>query len=91
MNLPRRQLLKGLALGLGLSMGLGVVVAQANAMSLSEAVNKVRRDTGGKVLSARTEIRNNRQVHIIKVLTKDGKVRYVQVNGDPVQPRRPGG
>lgn len=87
MNPRRRQLL--LAAALGIAFGLGA--PQAGAMTLAEAVNKVRRDTGGKVLSARTEIRNNRQIHIVKVLTKDGKVRYVQVAGDPVKPRRPRG
>lgn len=86
MNSRRRKLL----LCLGLGLGLAVASASVSAMSLSQAVNKVRRDTGGKVLSARTEVRNNRQIHVIKVLTKDGKVRYVQVAGDPVKPRRPG-
>ncbi|MEM1090919.1 MAG: hypothetical protein AAF552_04960 [Pseudomonadota bacterium] len=75
-----------MAATLGLALGLGVPAA--SAMTLAQAVNKVRRDTGGKVLSARTEVRNNRQIHIVKVLTKDGKVRYVQVAGNPVKPRR---
>ncbi len=87
MNKRRRHLLLGLTVGLSLGLGVGA----ANAMTLSQAVNKVRRDTGGKVLSARTEIRNNRQIHVVKVLTKDGKVRYVQVAGDPVKSRRPRG
>ncbi|MFK7955332.1 MAG: PepSY domain-containing protein [Lysobacterales bacterium] len=87
MNKRRRHLLLGLTLGLSLGLGMGA----ANAMTLSQAVNKVRRDTGGKVLSAKTEVRNNRQIHVVKVLTKDGKVRYVQVTGDPVKPRRPRG
>ena len=73
-----------------LGLILALVVTMASAMSLSQAVNQVRRDTGGKVLSARTEIRGNRQVHVVKVLTKDNKVRTVRVQGDPVKkPKRP--
>ncbi len=72
-----------------IALGLLLAVAVANAMSLSDAVNKVRRETGGKVLSARTEIRSDREVHIVKVLTQDGRVRTVRVNGDRVKKKRP--
>jgi uncharacterized membrane protein YkoI len=72
---------KQLLLALLLSLVVGVV----NAMTLSQAVNKVKRETGGKVLSARTEVKGNREVHLVKVLTKDGRVRTVRVPGDPVK------
>jgi uncharacterized membrane protein YkoI len=49
--------------------------------SLSEAINQVRRQTGGQILSAETRVSGNREVHHIKVLTKDGKVRTVKVQG----------
>lgn len=49
--------------------------------SLSEAINQVRRQTGGQILSAETRISGNREVHHIKVLTKDGKVKTVKVQG----------
>lgn len=54
--------------------------------SLSEAIEQVRRQTGGQILSAKTKVSGNREVHHIKVLTKDGKVRTVKVQG-----RRKGG
>ena len=54
--------------------------------SLSEAIEQVRRQTGGQILSAKTKVNGNREVHHIKVLTKDGKVRTVKVQG-----RRRGG
>jgi uncharacterized membrane protein YkoI len=54
--------------------------------SLSEAIEQVRRQTGGQILSAKTKVSGNREVHHIKVLTKDGKVRTVKVQG-----RRRGG
>ncbi len=56
-------------------------VAQNNGMTLSEAIESVRRRTGGRVVSAETRVQNGREVHHIKVLTKDGKVRTHKVNG----------
>ena len=56
-------------------------VAQDNGMSLSEAIESVRRKTGGRVVSAETRVQNGREVHHIKVLTKDGKVRTHKVSG----------
>ena len=57
------------------------MVAQANGKSLSEAVEQVRRKTGGRILSAETKMEGNREVHHIKVLTKDGKVKTHKVQG----------
>jgi uncharacterized membrane protein YkoI len=56
-------------------------VAQQDGMSLSEAIESVRRRTGGRVVSAETKVQGDREVHYIKVLTKDGKVRTHKVNG----------
>jgi uncharacterized membrane protein YkoI len=56
-------------------------VAQSDGMSLSQAIESVRRRTGGKVLSAETRVQGGREVHHIKVLTKDGKVKTHKVNG----------
>ena len=58
-----------------------VQIAQSDGMSLSQAIESVRRKTGGKVLSAETKVQGGREVHHIKVLTKDGKVRTHKVNG----------
>ncbi len=49
---------------------------QGDGMSLSEAIESVRR--GGNVeaiISAETKVSGGREVHHIKVLTKDGKVQ----------------
>ena len=64
----------------GYDDGSTFVLAQGNCMSLSEAIESVRRRTGGKVLSAETRVQGGREVHHIKVL-KDGKVRTHKVNG----------
>ena len=55
---------------------------QGNGMSLSEAVDSVRR--GGnveRIISAETKISCGREVHYIKVLTKDGKVKTHTIQG----------
>ena len=56
-------------------------VSQSDCMSLSEAIESVRSRTGGRVVSAETKVSNGREVHYIKVLTEDGKVRTHKVNG----------
>ena len=56
-------------------------VAQSNGMSLNQAVEQVRRQYGGRILSAETRREGNREVHHIKVLTEDGKVKTVKVPG----------
>jgi uncharacterized membrane protein YkoI len=56
-------------------------VAQGDGMSLSEAIESVRSRTGGRVVSAETKVSNGREVHYIKVLTEDGKVKTHKVNG----------
>jgi len=56
-------------------------VAQSDGMSLSEAIESVRSRTGGRVVSAETKVSNGREVHYIKVLTQDGKVKTHKVNG----------
>jgi len=59
-------------------------VVQSDGVSLSEAIEQVRRRTGGRVVSAETKVQGGREVHHIKVLTADGKVKTHKVNG----PRR---
>jgi uncharacterized membrane protein YkoI len=71
-----------------LALVLMLVISVANAMSLSQAIQKVKRDTGGKVLSAQTRVQGNREVHFVKVLTQDGRVRTVRVQGNPTKKKK---
>jgi len=57
------------------------VTQNRGGKSLSEAVEQVRRQTKGRILSAETRVKGNREVHHIKVLTKDGKVKTHKVQG----------
>lgn len=61
--------------------GTGLELAQRNCPSLSEAVEQVRRQYNGRIVSAESRRSGNREVHHIKVLTDDGKVKTVRING----------
>ena len=56
-------------------------VVQGGGMSLSEAIESVRRRTGGQIISAETKVQGGREVHIIKVLTKDKQLKTHRFNG----------
>ena len=60
-----------------------IVIAQRDGMSLSEATAMVRRSLrpGDRIVSAETRVQGGREVHYIKILTKDGKVQTRRVNG----------
>lgn len=46
--------------------------------SLDSAVARARRRTGGRVLSAETRVQQGREVHVIRILTDDGKIRRIR-------------
>jgi uncharacterized membrane protein YkoI len=52
------------------------LIAQSGRVSLEQAVARVQRATGGRVLDARDE----GEQHRIKVLTQQGEVRVVTVD-----------
>ena len=54
---------------------------QCNGVTLSQAVEQVRRQYNGRIVSAVTQANGNCEVHVIKVLTEDGKVKTVTVPG----------
>lgn len=49
------------------------------AQSLDQAARQAADQYGAKVLSAHTEQSGNRQVHVIKLLTKEGVVKTVRI------------
>ena len=58
-----------------------IELAQNGGMSLAEAVESVRRQTDGRIISAETKSKNGNEVHHIKVLSKDGKVKTYKIQG----------
>ena len=61
---------------------LPAFAANARDLSVQEAVAQVQRETDGKVLSVQTLTIGKRKVYRIKVLTRSGQVRVVQVQAD---------
>jgi len=53
--------------------------AFAAPLSKQEAIAKVQRETGGKVLSAESKTQGKKTIYRIKVLTRDGQVKIVEV------------
>lgn len=58
----------------------GSEASRRNGLTLDEAVARVRRDTGGRVLSAEARENRGRTTYRIKVLLRDGSVRVVNVD-----------
>lgn len=82
-------LLMLLALGAGTATAapvwqgdLHMVAERTSGISLDQAVEQVRRETGGRILSAETINKNGQQVHRIKVLTPDHKVVIREINAN---------
>lgn len=71
-------------------LGLGSPPAFA-AMTLDQAVRIVKRQTDGRILSADTVRRGNHVLYRIKVLTRDGHVRVITIDGGSVDDGRDGG
>jgi len=72
--LPRTRYRIVLALLLALLLPLAVM-----AQSLDQAARQAASQYDAKVLSARTVQEGERQVHVIKLLTRDGVVKTVRV------------
>ena len=51
----------------------------ANQQNLDAAVQRIKQQTGGRILSAKTVTKNGQTVHHIKVLLPSGKVRVFKV------------
>ncbi|MCU7906530.1 MAG: ribosome biogenesis GTPase RsgA [Candidatus Thiodiazotropha sp. (ex Epidulcina cf. delphinae)] len=57
-------------------------VYAGGGVSLGQAVEQARERVGGRVISAETRERDGRQIHNIRILTKEGKVRRLRINAD---------
>ena len=55
------------------------VGAKATPLTLQEAVAKVERETGAKVLWAETKKASKQTVYRIKILTRAGQVKIIEV------------
>ncbi|MCK9622242.1 MAG: hypothetical protein M0R47_17100 [Methylobacter sp.] len=54
-------------------------------VNLDEATKQIIDGTYNKVLGAQTEIIDGREVHVIKVLTPDGRIQYFKIDAETGQ------
>ena len=59
-----------------------IVLAKSGGMTLEQAAAKVRRQTGGRILSADVSQRGGHKVFRIKVLLPSGHVRIVTIKAN---------
>lgn len=51
-----------------------------SALTLDQATKKIIEQNNNKVMGAKTEVIGGKEVHVIKVLTSDGRVQYMNVD-----------
>lgn len=72
---------------IGMSLWLAAAASPAaqkpQPLTIEQAVQQVREDTDGHVLSADTVRSGRTSKYRIKVLTPEGRVRVVEVDSDP--------
>ena len=49
-------------------------------ISLDEATQQLLKTGSMRILAAKTEVKEGRNVHIIKVLTDDGRIQYEKID-----------
>ncbi len=54
-------------------------LAASQGVSLEQAVAQVKKQTGGRILSAETYKLQGQRIHRIKVLLPDGRIRVVKI------------
>lgn len=79
---------RSLAFALCLAAPLAVHAFQEPSLTLEQAVSKVQKQTGGKVLSADTRLVERGRIteYRVKVLTLDGHVKVVPVRTETAKP-----
>ena len=53
-----------------------------SALTLDQATKKVIEQNENKVMGAKTEIVDGKKLHVIKILTSDGRVQYLNVDAE---------
>lgn len=51
-------------------------------LSLDEAARRIIQQGDNKVLSTKTEIIQGKQVHVIKVLTPEGRIQHIKIEAE---------
>ncbi len=63
-------------------LGAVALVVAAATVDLEAAAERVKERFDGRVLGGKTVTEEGRTVHVIRVLTPDGRVRHVRVDAE---------
>ena len=77
-------IMRKLTIVLLLFFSAAVAVAQDNGKSVKQAIAKVKKETGGQVLSTTVKTIGGQRMIRVKVLDKNGVVRYINVKAKPL-------
>jgi uncharacterized membrane protein YkoI len=80
-----RNLIKVVIVALLFSNSCFAENCQLAYVSLDEATKQILEGTYNKVLGAQTEIIDGKEVHVIKVLTPDGRIQYYRIDAETGQ------
>ncbi len=75
------KMVAGLVLG-AMALGIATTAQADRRTSLDQAVSDARDRYPGRVLSAETQRRDGRESHRIRILTKDGRVKRLNVDAE---------
>lgn len=53
---------------------------ETRPITLDEATKQATKDTENKVLSAKTKTIKGKKVHVIKILTKEGRIQHIKID-----------
>ncbi|MEW5008436.1 MAG: hypothetical protein RPR28_03535 [Cycloclasticus sp.] len=62
------------------SADTAMVLAKQQGVTLDQALQQVKKQQQGKVLAAETKLQQGVSVHVIKVLTEEGRVKKIRIN-----------
>jgi uncharacterized membrane protein YkoI len=79
MHVPTPSKLHSWLCSIAIVFSLAAMPAMAREISAQEAVAQAQREADGKVLSVQTLNVGKRKVYRVKVLTRDGQVRVIQI------------
>lgn len=74
--------MKKLFVAISLFLFATAAVAQGNDKNVKQAIKKAKKDTGGQILSTSEKTIGGQRIIRIKVLDKNGVVRYVNVKAE---------
>ncbi|BCX81174.1 hypothetical protein MIT9_P0752 [Methylomarinovum caldicuralii] len=65
---------------IALALGFALIASGVAAITVEEAAKAVQQQIKGRVLGAKTVTEDGRKIHVIRILTPNGRVRHIRVD-----------